>query len=1048
MTPKEPKSPIPTTIPTLLHARLLSAPSSPAILTPTLTLTTHQLWTISTHIRTRIPITPGTVVVLCMRRSWRLVACMLAVLRAGAAYVVLDPEEPAFRNMGVVAELGDRRGVVVGERDVGYLGKVWDVDCVVGVGGEVRWAGEVEEESGVRNGVENRVRNGVRNGMQNGVDNGVKDAAEPNDLAYLVFTSGSTGRPKGVMVTHTAACSGISYFSLAGKTRWLLFFNPGSSAAQRAVWGTLIHGGCLCIAGKEDVTASLARTICDMEIDGIGLTPSALSLMSPDEVRGLKMIIMVGERVDGKIVETWAGRVELWNFYGLSECTQMNFGKRLLPGGDPTCVGRPSDTVSVMIVDSDSKAIVSKGNVGEICLTGPQLSKGYWGRENETAERFVNNPFNEGQMLKTGDLGYEDEDGIHVVGRDDFQVKVDGQKVAPEEVSAQLANYPGIKACSVFGCQLGGWPALVAAIATDDFGSWDNTSQRVQSIRSFLTERIPSYMMPHYWLPRHSMPFGHNDKIDIQTLRKEAEQLGAEGLRKLIQGADTRFAGLSETEEVIRASWASVLGIPKESIGPQHSFSLLGGTSLQALRVIGKLRTEGILLELRDIFLTGNLSEAALRSRRIEDTADKGDVEVVPFSLIPEEPLRQGLQSQGGVEDAFPATPVQLMLLMASLRGHKGYVYQRKWDMTGINPQMLKEAFRTVFQESPTLRSVFIPGKAGFTQLVRTDLELPWEEDSSSTIEEFVKSDLEEQVVLGELMWRVTYVTKANVLVVTMHHSLFDFWSHRFLYQDVANAYFGFSHNPRPPFQRFVRWLQELESEESATFWEDYKKKVRPTLINTEKTEEYTHVFKPAPPALATSMTDIGLTIASVVYAAWAITMGKATAQDAVCFGTLFASRDIPVQDIARMDGPVFTLAAQAIELPGSKTVREIATSIYDGQWDLTAHSQWRLKQFVREGVQPPVFDTMVDILIADHGEEDVVAKRLFKRFGARPAWDTTFTALYLMEDDGEFSFAITSLLPESKVRQLLDTVIAVIHAILDVDDPAIRLEDLLSRLD
>lgn len=175
------------------------------------------------------------------------------------------------------------------------------------------------------------------------------------NTAYVVYTSGSSGRPKGVELSHSAATTGILASPPSTDVRSLLFFNPIFSAAQRTIWGTIIRGGTLCLSSKESLMADLAGVVAKMQVTTIGLTTTAASLLSPEDVPTLRTIVLTGERVTDAVVERWADALDLRSGYGLSECTQLNWSKSLSRGSPANKIDRPSGSplLSFDFTDAD-----------------------------------------------------------------------------------------------------------------------------------------------------------------------------------------------------------------------------------------------------------------------------------------------------------------------------------------------------------------------------------------------------------------------------------------------------------------------------------------------------------------------------------------------------------------------------------------------------------------------------------------------------------------------------------------------------------------------
>jgi len=244
----------------------------------------------------------SSIIPICMHRSIDMIISLLAIMKAGSAYVVMSPESPAERNRFIVDDT-KAPFVLVSEETRGTSGAT----------------NEIPIESllmGFNEATEH----------QNFALN-LHRAQLPSDPAYVIYTSGTTGRPKGVVLSHLAASTGLAALPLPGdsqKPKLLLCYSPVFSAAQRTILGTLVRGGTLCLAGKDMVTSGLLDTIKQFGLENLEITPSMLQLIDPNEVpSSVKRIILGGETAGPAVVDAWADKVELFSSYGLSECTQV-----------------------------------------------------------------------------------------------------------------------------------------------------------------------------------------------------------------------------------------------------------------------------------------------------------------------------------------------------------------------------------------------------------------------------------------------------------------------------------------------------------------------------------------------------------------------------------------------------------------------------------------------------------------------------------------------------------------------------------------------------
>lgn len=249
----------------------------------------------------------GTIVPICMDRSINMIVSLLAVMKTGAAYVLVSPEYPLARKQFILQDT-NAPFVLVDAINQGTVG---------GGSGGRPGPSEVVIEKLIADAADNPASHRLN----------LDYHQSPSDLAYIIYTSGTTGRPKGAMLSHLAACSGLLALPRPEKhspLRQLLCHSPVFSAAQRTILGTLVRGGTLCLASKENVTTGLIQTIRDMKIESLEITPTMLRLLTPEQLpESIKKITLGGESVSTGLAAVWADKVELYSAYGLSECTQV-----------------------------------------------------------------------------------------------------------------------------------------------------------------------------------------------------------------------------------------------------------------------------------------------------------------------------------------------------------------------------------------------------------------------------------------------------------------------------------------------------------------------------------------------------------------------------------------------------------------------------------------------------------------------------------------------------------------------------------------------------
>ncbi|MCS0580724.1 amino acid adenylation domain-containing protein [Massilia pinisoli] len=554
----------------LFERHAASAPSAPALDVDGGTLTYDALNRRANrlaHYLRRLGLRRGQVAGVSVERGRpELVVAVLAVMKAGGVYLPLDPDYPQDR-LAYMLEDADVQFLLTHAAAVDRL----PAGAARRVLLDTDWDGSVQD-----------------------ADTNLPDSPGPHDLAYVIYTSGSTGRPKGVQLEHRGLTNMAHLkrgaFQVDPASRMLLFASSSFDASISEIFTTLAAGACLCLAPKMALIpgSALVDTLRRHAVTVVTLPPSVLALLRPDDVPALKTVITAGEACSLELARRWSGKVRMLNAYGPTEATVCTTMAVLHPDLERVSIGGPISNMRVHVLDARLQP-VPVGVPGELHIAGIGLARGYLGRPDLTAERFIPNPFGAPgeRMYKSGDLVRHLPDGsLEFLGRLDHQVKIRGFRIELGEVDAILASHPDVRETLVLARDDGGVQSIVAyAIAHE------GAALSAADLRAHAQGKLPDFMVPASVTMLDAWPTTPNGKIDRNALP-------APGARR--DGAAGQ-APRNPLERQIAAIWCEVLGLA--AVGIDDSFFDVGGHSLNLVEVeVALERTLGLAVPTMDLF--------------------------------------------------------------------------------------------------------------------------------------------------------------------------------------------------------------------------------------------------------------------------------------------------------------------------------------------------------------------------------------------------------------------------------------------------------------
>nr|WP_315860848.1 non-ribosomal peptide synthetase [Amycolatopsis sp. EV170708-02-1] len=858
-----------------------------------------------------------SVVAVSLPRSIDLVVALYAVHKAGAAYLPLDTDYPADRLAFMLEDAAP--AVVLDELPVldGYSGE------------------------------------------------SLRRTVDPASPAYVIYTSGSTGRPKGVVVPHEGIVNRLLWmqdeYGLTADDRVL---QKTPSSFDVSVWEffwPLITGATLVVAkpdGHRD-PAYLEALIRDQRITTLHFVPSMLEafLAEEPEWHGVRRVLCSGEALSPELAARVT--VPLHNLYGPTEASVDVTSWEVVD--DTVPIGRPVWNTQVHVLDSRLRP-VPPGVAGELYLAGKQLARGYLGRAGLTAERFVANPFaaedtaaqgasmrgggreTGGRMYRTGDLARWRADGVlEYLGRADDQVKLRGFRIELGEIESVLSARVVLRE-----------GRLVAYLT----GEAD-----VEEARRLAEATLPEYMVPSAFMVLDAFPLTPNGKLDRKALPAPD-----------FSGEVSDDAPRTPREELLASLVAGVLGL--EKVGVHDDFFRLGGDSIVAMQLVGRVRSAGLLLSPRDVFRHRTVAALAeVSAVRLDAPAPESGKPLVELDTGERAEI---LDVAPDTAEVWPLTPLQAGLLFHATMDEDGpdvYTVQVSFDLEGpLDPARLRDAAQALVDRHSVLRTGYRYLASGRpVALVARSVTVPWRFVASpDAVEAEMAHDRRRFDPAAAPVLRFLLLALPDGrhrLVFTHQHVLLDGWSVPQLFAELSQLYAGADPAPARQYRDHLGWLGNQDRAAAEAAWrqaldgltepthlvphDPQRVPALPERLSLELPEEATEALT----AVARSR---GLTLNTLVQTAWSIVLGRLTGRSDVVFGATVAGRPPELAGVERMIGLFINTVPVRIVLDPAEKLGDLLDRVQDEQSGLLAHQHYGLADIQRGAGLGELFDTLM----------------------------------------------------------------------------------------
>ncbi|MDX3695572.1 amino acid adenylation domain-containing protein [Streptomyces europaeiscabiei] len=1001
---------------------------------------------------------PGTFVAVAVPRSAELMVALLGVLKSGAAYLPVDLDYPADRVTHMLADSGATTVVTLSstadrlpqsqppERNVPATPSVLLLDA------------PDDEPAG---------------------SPVTPAAAHPDDPAYLIYTSGSTGLPKGVVVTHRAVVNRLAWtqgeYGLGPDDRVL---QKTPSSFDVSVWEffwPLLEGATVVLArpdGHRD-PAYLAGLVREQAVTTMHFVPSMLeAFLQHDEVTGdptwsatLRRVLSSGEALPVAAASRWHALtgVPLHNLYGPTEAavdvTYHPYASDEDQGASVP-IGRPVWNTGLRVLDACLRS-VPDGVPGDLYLTGVQLARGYHARPALTAERFTADPYGPpgSRMYRTGDLVRRRADGvIEYLGRTDRQVKLRGNRIELGEIEAALVRLPEVAQAAVTVRD----EALVAYVVPVAGAA------EVNDLREALTDALPAPMVPSAWVTLDALPLTPSGKLDRAALPAP----------QAVRGTVTRAPG-TPREQLLVEIFAAVLKLAE--VGVDDDFFLLGGDSISSIAVSSRARRAGLAIGPRDVF--EHRTPAALAATAaIEETATGDTAVASAFTLTEEERERVERLAPGRIEDVWPLAPLQEGLFFHSNFDDSSldvYTVHESFDFADrVDAERLSAAMRTLLDRNPSLRAGFTSeGLRQPVQFIVRDAEIPLTEvdlaglpaaEQDRRMRELLDDSRSRRFDLTRpLLFRMLLVRlgeeRGDRLVVGRHLILWDGWS-AWLFLDQLFALYESGGDPaglaRPgSYRDYLTWLERQDDTEATRAWRAALSGFEePTLLVPAASDRGQEPVIPEQldavldAAVAERLRDIarshGLTLNTVLNAAWGLVLAGATGRGDIAFGTTVAGRPSEVPDVENVIGMFLNTVPARIAFDPREPVLALLRRIQGERLEVMPFEHLGLGVLQAESGHRRLFDTLFVLRNADTDER---LAELRERHGATAVAnvDATHYPANLVVTPGERVRATLAYRPDlldgAYAQRLLDRFVLLVgRLVADPHAPVGSLDSLL----
>ncbi|KAI6759626.1 hypothetical protein HG530_010306 [Fusarium avenaceum] len=902
----------------------------------------------------------GQVVAILMDKSPMLYASILGIMKSGCGYLPILPSTPAARTREILVQAETKHCLV----DAESLGQHTPTSEVSMIPVDI---------------------NSISNLPATNLDV-VADGAR---LAYVIYTSGTTGTPKGVAVQQQNIAANIVHLeavypkSCRQPGRLLQACSQAFDVSVFEIFYTWYVGMCLCVGTNDTIFGDIERSIRDLKITHLSMTPTVATLIEPSNVPGVEFLVTAGEPMTQSVYEKW--QHQLWQGYGPSETTNICTIKKMTSDDHIEHLGHAFPNTSVVVLCPDSTDAVPLNWIGEFCFGGAQVAQGYLNMPGLTAQRFIEHP-QYGRLYRSGDMGRMLPDGsLVILGRIDDQVKLRGQRIEIGEInSAVTMTGQAASAVTLLVQREETYPQQLALFyvprhVPGEFTALEINDETHQSLVAHLQSRLPGYMVPSYLIPISSAPMTPSGKIDNRRIRGCFNILKQDYLEasSKISPATQDEGDWSKTDATIADAIVESARVSPNEFGRYTPFTLLGIDSISAIdlaRVLNsKLETRVAVSDILRNPTIAQLSQCVNeKSEQGDDESSNRSHQFFPqaFANLMENAFMSDSRT---IKVVLPCTPLQEAMLS---RGQRGY-YNKVLLRLSTPSQAMKSYWKSMANRHDILRTCFVTttdSQRAIAQIVLNDWEIPWqvfdvnELSFDGTIEEHLRTLPDPvdsripPVSLALLRYR-----GSEFISFICHHALYDGVAMERLLKEVEALARNEELPPPVPYSEFLRLSTSLP-DDVEQFWQQHFQDYVPSAIfaqtTTSKIDQSTCTTSMDLPLtdLQARLRSLGITLLSACQASWATALTMAYRRSDVCFGNVVSGRTLDIEGLDRLVAPCFNTIPIRVDFSLPSSNIDVVRNLQNVNTEMLAYqfTPLRLIQRSINRTGKHIFDTLL----------------------------------------------------------------------------------------